>query len=371
MSPICLTCKSSKATPFSKNDKTIPLWMKLQGNYSLIPPILQGDKYNANKTSLKKSIPNITNIKVKIPLNLGKTKKLTWVFYWSSKEYDDYFNPKKNPPAAEAYSDYKNSGLLKTNAEGKVTLELSCPTPYKVENITYPAHVHFTILKSDKTWSEDVYTSDVLCLLNIRQMRDISLEKSHVIINSLDHEYYAKSHIPNSYNLQYNELSKMKKTEQTIKIDNFMRYHVKKYPKLLKLYESKKIKLKELPIVIYCYSKTCNSATNLVKTLLKHGYSNVLEFTGGIVEWEKHHLSDSKPFSKSKSHSKSENISPRKTRSKTKSPTNTSHTKSPRKALLRKRTTNTLSSINNSINIIKRKKEEANTFMDNIFRFPK
>jgi len=300
----CLTCKSSKAVPFIKNESEIPLWMKKQGNYSLLPKILQtDDKYNAFKSTFKKSVPDITGIKVKVPLNLGKSKKNTWVFYWSAKAYDDFLEPGKNPTPSDVYANHKNTGLIKTNAEGKVTFILSCPRPYRVEGVTYPAHVHFTTLNSDKTWSEDVYTSDILCLLNRQQMKNIVDEKSHVTINSLDHMNYAEAHIPNSYNLSFKDLDTMNKDEQGVKIDNFMRYHVKKYPKLLKLFEDKKLKIKELPIVIYCYSKTCNSAHNLVSLMLKHGYSNIIEYPGGISEWQKYYDVDTNPFSKPKTKS--------------------------------------------------------------------
>ena len=358
----CLTCKSSASTPFSKNDREIPLWMKKQGTYSLLPKILQTEeKYNAFKTTFKKSVPDITGIKVKVPLNLGKSKKNTWVFYWSAKAYNDFLEPGKNPTPADVYADYKNTGLIKTNAEGKVTLILSCPRPYRVEGVTYPSHVHFTTLNSDKTWYEDVYTSDVLCLLNRQQMKNVVDEKSHVIINSLDHSYYAEAHIPNSYNLSLKDLGKMNREEQSSKIDNFMRYHVKKYPKLLKLYEDKKLKIKELPIVIYCYSKTCNSAHNLVLLMLKHGYSNIIEYPGGISEWQNHYDVDTNPFSKPKSASATASASA--------SPSANKKKRTPKKSAGTQKSIKKINKINDSIQIKHINKGSNGINSAHMFRF--
>ena len=42
----CLTCSSGDIV---KNNRVIPDWMKKSGNYSLLPNIIQQDKYNANK----------------------------------------------------------------------------------------------------------------------------------------------------------------------------------------------------------------------------------------------------------------------------------------------------------------------------------
>ena len=65
MSKICLACDinsddNSLLADLNKND--IPLWSKKEGNYSLLPPILNNnDKYNAKKTTLQVHKPNITN----------------------------------------------------------------------------------------------------------------------------------------------------------------------------------------------------------------------------------------------------------------------------------------------------------------------
>jgi rhodanese-related sulfurtransferase len=153
----------------------------------------------------------------------------------------------------------------------------------------------------------------------------------------------------------------MNKEEQSSKIDNFMRYHVKKYPKLLKLYEDKKLKIKELPIVIYCYSKTCNSAHNLVLLMLKHGYSNIIEYPGGISEWQKHYDVDTNPFSKPKSASATASASA--------SPSANKKKRTPKKSAGTQKSIKKINKINDSIQIKHINKGSNGINSAHMFRF--
>jgi len=149
-----------------------------------------------------------------------------------------------------------------------------------VEGISYPGHVHFTTLKSDKTWDLDIYTTDVICRLNIEQMKTIVSSNKHLIINSLSKEMFKnEGHIPNSHCLSFTELKKKNKKNIKSTIDNFVRYHSKKL-------NNDKIPILETPLVIYCYSNTCNSSHNLIELLHKYGYTNTIEYPGGIQEWK-------------------------------------------------------------------------------------
>ena len=40
----------------------------------------------------------------------------------------------------------------------KATLILNCPQPYRVNNLTYPRHVHYTTLTKDNVWSDEIKT---------------------------------------------------------------------------------------------------------------------------------------------------------------------------------------------------------------------
>ena len=151
MTKKCLDCKSSVIDDLESDmENEVPMWYKKAGNYSLLPKLLNcEDKFNPNKTDLKRKTPEITEIEVKIPIT---TKERTWVFYWASLSNKEL---EINGPE-EAYGDNSNSGLVKTNKKGETTMILNCPQPYRVDGITYPRHVHYTTLTEDNVWSFDI-----------------------------------------------------------------------------------------------------------------------------------------------------------------------------------------------------------------------
>ena len=75
----CLSCISNVIDDLESDvNNEVPMWYKKAGNYSLLPKLLnREDKYNPNKTELKKKTPTISEIEVKIPI---KSEKNTWIF---------------------------------------------------------------------------------------------------------------------------------------------------------------------------------------------------------------------------------------------------------------------------------------------------
>jgi uncharacterized membrane protein YuzA (DUF378 family) len=69
------------------------------------------------------------------------------VIYWASETADEDIvdNPIK------AYAKYKNSGVARSDENGRVTLRVRKPTPYKIPpfGLTLPAHIHYRICKSN------------------------------------------------------------------------------------------------------------------------------------------------------------------------------------------------------------------------------
>lgn len=90
------------------------------------------------------------------------------VVYWAAegenktgatKTGDDSTGPK------EAYSDYSNSGIVKTNSKGEAKLLLRCPKQYQVGkllNYTLPKHIHYRVEISPAMFS-DVHTHEIEC----------------------------------------------------------------------------------------------------------------------------------------------------------------------------------------------------------------
>ncbi len=58
---------------------------------------------------------------------------------------------------------------------------------------------------------------------------------------------------------------------------------LKRGPK--KLMKKYKLKLQEIPIIIYCYNNTCDASVLLANILFSHGYTNILDYEGGIIDF--------------------------------------------------------------------------------------
>jgi rhodanese-related sulfurtransferase len=284
MTKKCLDCKATVIDDLeSEMENEVPMWYKKAGNYSLLPKLLNcEDKFNPNKTELKEKLPDIGEIRVEVPVKVDDDDKKegTWIFYWaalSNKELEI------NGPEA-AYSDESNSGLVKSNKEGEATLVLNCPQPYRVDGITYPRHVHYTVLTEDNVWSFDVKTSVVYCHLDREQIEKALKSEDHIIINALSEEDHNKKSIPGSLNLPISTVNVSNRVE---KINSFIEQNIRKYPDLEGLIERNKLDMKDVPIITYCANPGCNASKNLAKHIMNAGFSNVVEYPGGIEEWFK------------------------------------------------------------------------------------
>lgn len=269
----CLTCKINvEANMASTNEKVIPEWMKKAGIYSLLPKQLNCmDKYNANKVELVEEKPEITGLEVALEVN--KLKKNNWVFYWSSDKSENVTEIKT---AEEAYEKQKNHGLVKTDDKGKVDFILNCPQPYKVDNVSYPRHVHFVELTDNKTWSDEVKTLDVHCNISKKQLKEIIQSNDHVIINALES---TKDMIETSVSMPYIDY------EDEDNYKKKMILEMKKFIKKRK--ELQKMDILDIPIVVYCASEKCNASHKLVKMLTETGFVNMCIYPGGLEEWNK------------------------------------------------------------------------------------
>ena len=59
----------------------------------------------------------------------------------------------------------------------------------------------------------------------------------------------------------------------------------KNYKNLAKLIKKREINLYEVPIVFYCGKKSCNLSEKASQELLKKGFVNIREFSGGMKEY--------------------------------------------------------------------------------------
>ena len=280
MSKICLTCKIND----KMNDGKIPKWYKEIGNDSLLPPILNNNKSYSldNKKNFVNEIPNITDISVIIEVDKEPADK--WLFYWAADPQDTFslINDAKT-----AYNNEENHGMIKTDKEGNAKLQLNCPQPYKVDNLTYPRHVHYTFLTSEKTWNENIHSMVVMCDIDYETLREYSNNRSHIVINALESEDHKKRGIPGTINMYYKDLSELSKQKRKKHIKSVLKRELKHYSNLNALINSKKLTYKELPIIVYCEGEKCESSKLLSEYLIDSGYVNIAKYSGGLRDWSK------------------------------------------------------------------------------------
>ena len=121
-------------------------------------------------------------------------------------------------------------------------------------------------------WLSTVYTKVVVCNLSLKQTMALHKKQEIVLINALPAEYYAKQHIPNSFNLTQKQIKQM----STKELHNwFLDVIDTNYLKISKQIKQK-INLYEVPIVFYCAHNNCSAGYNAAIELLKKQFVNVL-----------------------------------------------------------------------------------------------
>ena len=255
---------------------------------SLKPTWLSKHDYTRNFIeghSLTLQRPTTFNVEMK--MELGKRFAGKKLLYWAA-------NGKKSKSlviedARKAYGRFENSGVVKTTSDGKVVLRFDCPQLYKAKrgDITQPTtffrHVHFVVEK-DGEWDRQIYTKVVICNYTLKTFVDEIKSGTTVLINALPGEYFAKDHVPNSYNLFHKTIAKMSVKELHDWFGQVIKIH---YPKLATQLKNKKLEMYEIPIVTYCAHEKCNASELAAKELMKKGFVNINEYGGGIMEYRK------------------------------------------------------------------------------------
>lgn len=235
--------------------------------------------------SLTLQIPKTFNVEMK--MELGKRFAGKKLLYWAA-------NGKKSKSpviedARKAYGRFENSGVVKASGDGKVVLRFDCPQLYKAKrgDITKPTtffrHVHFVVEK-DGEWDRQIYTKVVICNYTLKTFVDEIKSGTTVLINALPGEYFAKDHVPNSYNLFHKTIANMSVKELHDWFGEVIKIH---YPKLATQLKNKKLEMYEIPIVTYCAHEKCNASELAAKELMKKGFVNINEYGGGIMEYRK------------------------------------------------------------------------------------
>ena len=108
--------------------------------------------------------------------------------------------------------------------------------------------------------------------------------KHHVLINALPCKYYAKDHIPNSFNLFNKDVAKMSVEDLHKWFKEVIKFN---YPLIDQHIKTGKMQIYEVPIITYCAHDKCNASELTVKELMKKGFVNIHEYSGGMKEYRK------------------------------------------------------------------------------------
>ena len=184
-----------------------------------------------------------------------------------------YFGTKKRPITSkiqkfeDAYGKLPNSGCTKTDNKGNAKFFLDCPQVYKSLNgKTYNRHIHFTYWDDKKNcWENNLYTHKIICHVDEEYVKKHGSKS--LIIDALPQKYYEKEHIKGAFNLPYTKRITEKDVYELMKKRGF------------------KTTQKNIPIIVYCYNKTCNASEKLIKKLNKLGFHNSVDYIGGIRNW--------------------------------------------------------------------------------------
>ena len=239
------------------------------------------------------ALPDLSKPKLFKPKNANKTLELDlgakvanrFIFYFAAKP-----NKMSNCDVIQSekvsYGDLKNRGLVKTDGSGKCSLSFVCPQAYKDNLATYLPHVHFLVsTKDNKKFNEVIKTYSVHCDVTKNELKNIIKSDCALVINALPYEYYVKSRVPMSISLPYTLLKEKKLNKKDV--DSYIKTMLVHSKKISKAVKSGKLKLHDIPIVIYCWNRTCEADTICMEHLHKFGYTNIRVYPDGITGWNK------------------------------------------------------------------------------------
>jgi rhodanese-related sulfurtransferase len=165
----------------------------------------------------------------------------------------------------DAYDTLQNSGVVKTNSKGKVTVKVDCPQVYLAEDgNVYSRHFHIIYWRGSHesgSWDSRIYTHQIFCQVNKAFVKRM-LGKV-IILDALTPEYYNKTHIPGAINIPASQNWTLEEVMDIL-------------PKGTN---------STTPMIIYCYSPECTAAEKLWEKLNRLGFYNTMHYLGGISDW--------------------------------------------------------------------------------------
>lgn len=219
------------------------------------------------------------------------------MLYWAAKpkSYRDVLVK----DAKSAYGNFSNYGVAKFDASGRARVFLKFPQVYSTVQRgqktpqTFHPHLHFVVGDVfEKKWCQQIYTKILIKHVDYGEMVRSVRTRQYVLLNTLPAEYYARDHIPNSYNLHHASIKKMSVDDLRAWFLEVVQLH---HPLLAEMIAARKLQIYEIPIICYCAHSKCNASDLAMRELVKKGFINVLLYEGGMKEYRGFSTGDSPP----------------------------------------------------------------------------
>lgn len=277
MTSICASCTSfSLDSPTKSSAQKKPQWLR---DHDFVVEFIR------NQTSFATRTP--PHCDQTVDIDLGKKGANRKILYWAATSSSSVLVK----DAKQAYDRFENHGVVKLNKEGCGKLPMQCPQIYKTTQkggrIEESFYRHFHVVMAndaENQWLPQIYTQAIVCKRPWKYVKERMHAGYAVLLNALPCEYYAKDHIPNSYQLFHTQVKKMSAKDLAQWMEEVIGLH---YPKLKALLQSKKLSINEVPVVCYCAHEKCTASEMLEKELLKKGMVRVDSFPGGMKEYKK------------------------------------------------------------------------------------
>tara|TARA_A100001015_G_scaffold150714_1_gene167113 strand:+ start:681 stop:1568 length:888 start_codon:yes stop_codon:yes gene_type:complete len=282
MVKICLACekddmKKAEAKKFfqvyNNRKKVSAKWALDYGFVNNVPP----SGYKSLKANKHHQESKGNQLTLQLPLHYANHK-----FYaWSSQPTNNR-TLFQSPPKSYGFHKKKHVmndafGMVRSN--GTIQFRIQNPSIYMSKGKIYPPHIHYKVATKDgKGFTNDFFTMTYLPDITLTQTNKEMKKGLVVVLNALSYQYYAKHHLPGSYNLPVKVAAKMKEGE----LEQFMKDVLINYPKLQTMVQTKQIKLHHIPIITYCAHAKCSAAKSLSDELLKRNFVNIVHYADGI-----------------------------------------------------------------------------------------
>jgi rhodanese-related sulfurtransferase len=219
-----------------------------------------------NKPTKTNDSHDHVNAKVRETVVLEGLKPNSTIFFFASNTPSPDFTANISP-FKKAYGHLENSGVARTDNNGKVSFTINCPRVYLGEDgKIYSRHIHWIYWNNkSKSWGNDIYTHQIFCNVDKKFVKKYAGNVSNkvIIIDALNEESYRERHIPGAVNLP---ASKKWSLNDVMKVLPSGTHST-------------------TPMIIYCYSPECTAGEKLWIQLNKLGFYNTIHYPGGVSDW--------------------------------------------------------------------------------------